>query len=32
QCRTGDRVQIIESRPISRTKRWSVVSVLERAK
>lgn len=32
ECRAGDRVQIIESRPISRTKRWSVVSVLERAK
>jgi small subunit ribosomal protein S17 len=32
ECRTGDKVQIIESRPISRTKRWSVVSVLERAK
>lgn len=31
-CRMGDRVQIIESRPISRHKRWSVVSVLERAK
>jgi ribosomal protein S17 len=24
-------VQIIESRPISRHKRWSVVSILERA-
>jgi small subunit ribosomal protein S17 len=31
QCRIGDRVQIIESRPISRHKRWSVVSVLDRA-
>jgi small subunit ribosomal protein S17 len=31
ECRNGDRVQIIESRPISRTKRWSLVSVLERA-
>lgn len=28
----GDRVQIIESRPISRHKRWSVVSVLEKAR
>lgn len=28
----GDRVEIIESRPISRHKRWSVVSVLERAR
>lgn len=30
-CRLGDRVQIIESQPISRTKRWAVVSILERA-
>jgi small subunit ribosomal protein S17 len=30
-CREGDRVQIIESRPLSRHKRWSVVSILERA-
>ncbi len=32
ECRVGDRVQIIESRPISRHKRWAVVSILERAK
>ena len=25
EVRTGDRVQIIESRPISRRKRWAVV-------
>jgi small subunit ribosomal protein S17 len=31
ECREGDRVQIIESRPLSRHKRWSVVSILERA-
>jgi len=31
-CREGDRVEIIESQPISRHKRWTVVSVLERAK
>ena len=30
-CREGDRVQIIESRPLSRHKRWSVVSIMERA-
>ena len=28
-CQIGDRVQIVESRPISREKRWSVVSILE---
>lgn len=32
ECRIGDRVQIIESKPISRHKRWSVVSIVERAK
>ena len=32
ECHAGDRVEIIESQPISRHKRWSVVSVLERAK
>ncbi len=30
-CRIGDRVEIIESRPLSREKRWKVVRVLERA-
>ena len=28
----GDRVRIMETRPLSRTKRWRVVEVLERAK
>ena len=32
ECRVGDRVQIIESKPMSRHKRFAVVSVLERAK
>ena len=31
-CGIGDRVQIMETRPLSATKRWRVVSVLERAK
>jgi small subunit ribosomal protein S17 len=30
-CRVGDRVQIIESKPISKQKRWALVSVLDRA-
>jgi small subunit ribosomal protein S17 len=30
-CQPGDRVKIIESRPLSRHKRWRVVAVLERA-
>lgn len=29
-CRTGDVVQIEESRPISRRKRWRLVEVIER--
>jgi small subunit ribosomal protein S17 len=32
ECRIGDRVQIIESKPISRHKRFTVVSIVERAK
>lgn len=32
ECRMGDRVEIIESKPISRHKRWSVVTILARAK
>jgi small subunit ribosomal protein S17 len=31
-CGVGDRVLIMETRPISATKRWRVVSVLEKAK
>ena len=29
---TGDRVRIVETRPISKDKRWRVAEVLERAK
>jgi small subunit ribosomal protein S17 len=32
ECRVGDRVRIMETRPMSKTKRWRVVSVLEKAK
>ena len=31
ECREGDRVLIIESRPLSRNKRWRVSRVLKRA-
>jgi small subunit ribosomal protein S17 len=31
-CGIGDRVQLMETRPLSATKRWRVVSILERAK
>ena len=30
QCRTGDRVKIMETRPLSKEKRWRVVEVLEK--
>ena len=32
QCRAGDRVLIMETRPLSATKRWRVVEVVEKAK
>ncbi|MEW6666554.1 MAG: 30S ribosomal protein S17 [Thermodesulfobacteriota bacterium] len=32
RCQTGDRVRIQESRPMSKTKRWQVMEVIERAK
>jgi small subunit ribosomal protein S17 len=31
-CGIGDRVLIMETRPLSATKRWRVVEVLEKAK
>jgi len=30
-CHAGDRVQIVETRPYSRRKRWAVEQILERA-
>jgi small subunit ribosomal protein S17 len=31
ECRVGDKVRIIESRPLSKTKRWRVVETIEKA-
>jgi small subunit ribosomal protein S17 len=31
QCRIGDRVVIVETRPLSRDKRWAVRSIVGRA-
>lgn len=31
ECKIGDKVQIIESRPLSRQKRWHLLKVLEKA-
>lgn len=32
ECGAGDRVRIVETRPISKSKRWVVKEVLEKAK
>jgi small subunit ribosomal protein S17 len=32
QCGIGDRVLLMETRPLSATKRWRVVEILEKAK
>ena len=31
-CSTGDRVEIMETRPLSKEKCWRVVQILEKAK
>lgn len=30
-CQIGDKVRIIESRPLSKRKRWQVIEILEKA-
>lgn len=32
ECKIGDRVRVMETRPLSKEKRWRLVSILERAK
>ena len=32
ECGVGDKVKIMETRPLSKTKRWRVVEVIEKAK
>lgn len=32
ECQIGDTVRIMETRPLSRTKRWRLVTIIERAK
>ena len=32
ECKVGDKVLIMETRPISKDKRWRLVEVLEKAK
>ena len=32
ECNSGDTVKIVETRPLSRRKRWRLVEIIERAK
>ncbi|MBR4337121.1 MAG: 30S ribosomal protein S17 [Bacteroidaceae bacterium] len=32
ECEIGDTVRIMETRPLSKTKRWRVVEIVEKAK
>ena len=31
-CGIGDRVQVMETRPLSKDKRWRLVNIIEKAK
>lgn len=32
ECRVGDRVSLMETRPLSKDKRWRVMEIIEKAK
>ncbi len=32
ECRVGDRVEVTETRPLSKDKRWRVSNIIEKAK
>ncbi|MDO5146139.1 MAG: 30S ribosomal protein S17 [Eubacteriales bacterium] len=32
QCKIGDRVKVMETRPLSKDKRWRLVEIVEKAK
>lgn len=32
ECKVGDKVMIMETRPLSKEKRWRLVEIIERAK
>ena len=32
ECGVGDKVKIMETRPLSKTKRWRLVEIIEKAK
>ncbi|MBN2188914.1 MAG: 30S ribosomal protein S17 [Chitinispirillaceae bacterium] len=31
ECKAGDRVRIVETRPLSKTKRWRMAEIIQRA-
>ena len=32
ECGVGDKVSVMETRPLSKTKRWRLVNIIEKAK
>ena len=32
ECRVGDRFEVMETRPLSKDKRWRVIEIIEKAK
>ena len=32
ECKIGDKVRVMETRPLSKDKRWRLVEIMERAK
>lgn len=32
ECKVGDKVKLMETRPLSKDKRWRVVNIIEKAK
>ena len=32
ECTVGDKVEVMETRPLSKTKRWRLVQIIEKAK
>lgn len=32
ECKIGDKVKVMETRPLSRDKRWRLVEIIEKAK
>jgi small subunit ribosomal protein S17 len=32
ECKAGDKVRIVETRPLSKTKRWRLAEIIQRAR